>query len=155
MLASSARPTPKWGWQTELVEPSPANRNSNAQPLPPVLKAPTAVATPVLPAEPTVSGPPVHPLSAVVLAAVDGLWGLADWAVVDWVITIPLSFVSVAVPTFCVQKFLRKDTTGRAVAVALVLGVLAAVPTPITGTPIGLAILGWAGINRFRGKDRG
>ena len=43
---------------------------------------------------------PVHPLSAILLMAVDNLWMLADWSAMAWLFTIPLSFVTVAVPTF-------------------------------------------------------
>ncbi|MCB1127038.1 MAG: hypothetical protein KDM81_11110 [Verrucomicrobiae bacterium] len=39
-------------------------------------------------------GPPVHPLSAAVLLAVDNLWNPTDWAVATWLVTIPASFIS-------------------------------------------------------------
>jgi hypothetical protein len=154
MLQQPARTTRTSSWQGALVDSPPTNHTGNAQPLPPVLKVQPVAPVQVLPAEPTPARFPVHPLSAALLAAVDGLWGMADWVVVDWIVTIPLSFVSVAVPTFCVQKFIRKDSTGHAVAVALLLGVLAAIPTPIIGTPVGLAILGAAGVRRFWGQGR-
>ncbi|MBA4148885.1 MAG: hypothetical protein H0X66_12285 [Verrucomicrobia bacterium] len=95
---------------------------------------------------------PIHPLAAVMLLVIDNLWNLADWAALLWTITIPLSFLSVFVPTFLVQRFLKNDAVGRALALAVVLGVLAAVPTSITGTPAGLALLAWAGLNRLTGK---
>src|SRR4051794_6023641 len=56
-----------------------------------------------------VEAPPIHGLSALVLVAVDNLWNLADWAVVDWIFTIPLSFITVFVPVFLLQKYLKKD----------------------------------------------
>jgi hypothetical protein len=97
-------------------------------------------------------GAPVHPLAALLLLGVDNLWNLADWAVIDWFITIPLSFLTVFVPTFLVQKFVRRDPAGRAFVLAFVLGAVAAVPTSITGTPVGLALLAWFGIDKLIGR---
>jgi len=96
--------------------------------------------------------PPIHPLSAVLLLVVDNLWNLADWLVLDWFITIPLSFVTVAVPVFFIQRAFRKDPFIRAFAYALLLGTIAAVPTSVTGTPVGLALLAWAGIGKWSGR---
>ena len=96
--------------------------------------------------------PPIHALSALILVAVDNLWNLADWMVIDWVVTIPLSFVTVAVPVFLIQKFLKKDSVGRALSFAALLGALAAVPTSITGTPVGLALLAWTGLGKLFGR---
>ena len=126
---------------------------------PPKINSPEAHAVPieVLPPEPvapTTPGhsPPIHALSALVLVAVDNLWNLAEWAVVDWVVTIPLSFITVFVPVFLLQRYLKHDSNGRAVAFASLLGVLAAIPTSITGTPIGLALLAWTGLSKLFGK---
>jgi hypothetical protein len=94
--------------------------------------------------------PLIHPVSAILLVAVDSLWTLADWAAVAWMITIPLSFLAVALPTFFVQKFLKKDPIGKSMAVASLLGVLAAIPTPITGTIVGAIALGLAGLRSLR-----
>ncbi len=101
----------------------------------------------------TSSGPPIHALSALILVAVDNLWNLAEWAVVDWIVTIPLSFVTVFVPVFLIQKALKRDSNARALAFAILLGVLAAIPTSITGTPVGLGLLAWTGLGRLFGKS--
>lgn len=98
------------------------------------------------------SGSPIHPLAAVLLIVVDNLWNLADWIVIDWIITIPLSFITVFVPTLLIQKLLKKDRWSRALSFALLLGIVAAVPTSLTGTPVGLALLAWTGINKLIGK---
>ncbi len=90
--------------------------------------------------------PFIHALSALLLMVVDGLWTVADWAAMAWVITIPLSFLAVFVPTFLVQKMINKDTSGRAATVAMLLGVLAAVPTPIMGTAVGAFLLAVSGL---------
>jgi hypothetical protein len=86
------------------------------------------------------------------LIAVDNLWNLADWAVVDWIVTIPLSFISVFIPVYLIQKHLKKDSNGRAMAFATLLAVLAAIPTSITGTPVGFGLLAWTGLKRLLGR---
>jgi len=98
------------------------------------------------------SGAPIHPAAAILLIVVDNLWNFADWAVIAWIVTIPLSFLSVFIPTFFLQKALRKDSPGRALGYALLLGVVAAVPTSVTGTPVGLALLAWTGLARLIGR---
>lgn len=117
----------------EVLPPEPARPESAPPLLPP-------------------SGPPIHALSALVLVAVDNLWNLAEWAVVDWIITIPLSFITVFVPVFLIQKALRRDSNLRAMAFATLLAVLAAIPTSITGTPVGLGLLAWSGLGRLLGR---
>jgi hypothetical protein len=89
--------------------------------------------------------PSIHPLSALLMIAIDNLWMLADWAAFAWIFTIPLSFLAVGIPSYLIQRHYRGDTAGRAMAIASLLGVLAAIPTPITGTAVGLAVLGYAG----------
>ena len=93
---------------------------------------------------------PFHPLSATLLLVVDNLWNLEDWLVVTWIFTIPLSFVSVFVPVLCIQRFISRDPWSTTVKKALFLGIVAAVPTSITGTPVGLALLAWAGLSGIR-----
>jgi hypothetical protein len=94
----------------------------------------------------------IHPVAALLLMVIDALWSLADWAALAWGVTIPLSFFVVAVPTFFVQKSLNRDTGGRALAVAGLLGALAAVPTPVMGTVIGAIALALAGLRSFPWK---
>jgi hypothetical protein len=115
---------------------------------PPILKTDSPETTAQTPAQP--AAPPFHPLSAGLLVAVDNLWNLADWAVVTWWMTVPLSFLSVFLPTLWLQRQLRKDRWGMALAKALVLGLVAAIPTSLTGTPVGMALLAWAGVDRWR-----
>jgi hypothetical protein len=95
---------------------------------------------------------PVHPLAAVLLLAVDNLWMLADWNAITWIVTIPLSFLTVAVPTFLIQKLVKRDSFFRAARLGLLLGTIAAVPTSLFGTPVGLALLAWTGLNRLVGR---
>src|ERR1043166_615292 len=103
----------------------------------PAKSPPLEVLPPELPRPGTAAraadGPPIHALSALVLLAVDNLWNLAEWVVLDWIITVPLSFVTVFVPVF--------------------LGVLAAIPASVTGTPVGIALLAWTGFSKLLGKS--
>jgi hypothetical protein len=126
-------------------------------PVPPRLSQPPAVVEPVVRAtriepDPVASRVPVHPLSAVMLIGVDNLWNLADWAVIGWPISIPLSFLMVAAPVFVLQKVVRRDAFGKALGLSLLLGAIAAIPTSVFGTPVGLALLAWTGIDRLIGR---
>lgn len=87
--------------------------------------------------------PLFHPASAMVLVGVDALWMLADWAAPLWFLLIPLCFLVCSIPVFLIQKLAHREPFLRAAGVALLCGVLAAVPFPVTGTIVGLAILAW------------
>lgn len=89
---------------------------------------------------------PFHAQAAVLLLVVDNLWNLADWTAILYVITVPICFLCVAVPTFFIQRNKHGDSVGKAMLKALFLGLVAAVPFSVTGTPVGLALLAWAGI---------
>lgn len=105
-------------------------------------------------ARPVVEGPPIHALSALILVVVDSLWLLPEMLAPElWILTIPLCFAAVSVPVYFIQKFLRKDSNGRALAFAMLLGVVGAVPMSITGTPVGVALLAWSGLSKLLGKQ--
>jgi len=101
------------------------------------------------PAEPVHDNRPIHALSALVLVAVDSLWAIFEFAPPLWLVTIPLCFVAVFMPTFLIQRYLKGDSNGRAAAFATLLAVLAAIPTPVTGTPVGLGLLAWSGLGKL------
>lgn len=90
-----------------------------------------------------------HPAAAALLVLVDNLWMLPEFAVVTWWLTIPLSFLSVFSVTLFIQRALGRNPWMVAIAKALFFGVVAAVPLSVTGTPIGLALLAWAGVKRL------
>jgi len=113
----------------------------------PPLSVPAA--QPVAPAE----GSPIHSLSALILVAVDSLWAVFDWMPPVWIVAIPGCFAAVFIPTFLIQKYLKHDPNSRALTFATILAVLAAIPTPITGTPIGLGLLAWTGLGKLFGKS--
>lgn len=119
----------------------------------PARLAPVEVLPPQPEQTPAAEAAPIHALSALILVAVDSLWALFDFAPPIWPLAIPGCFVAVFVPAFLIQKHLRKDSNGRAVTFATALAVLAAIPTPITGTPVGLALLAWTGLGRLFGRS--
>ncbi len=96
--------------------------------------------------------PPVHPLAALILLAVDNLWSLAEWAVVSWAITIPAAFVSVFVPTYLLHRRRLGQSRARALGWATLLGGIAAVPFSVGGTALGAGLLAWLGITRLAGR---
>ncbi|HAB15145.1 MAG TPA: hypothetical protein PLX89_13220 [Verrucomicrobiota bacterium] len=88
-----------------------------------------------------------HPLAALTLIVFDNLWNFPEFAAPYLLIlTIPFSFLSVLVAVYLIQRRQNGDTRGTAFGKAFLLAVLAAIPTSITGTPVGLALLAWAGI---------
>ncbi len=98
---------------------------------------------------------PFHPAASGLLVVVDTLWNFADFAVIDWFLTIPASFASVFGPVYWIQRRKHHDAVPVALAKALFLGVVAAVPFSVTGTPVGLALLAWAGIKHpWKPSDR-
>ena len=100
------------------------------------------------PVAPKLEGPLIHPLSAVCMVVVDLVWTIPE--VAGFVLpVIFLSLITVGGITFLIQKFVRGDGNGRAAAISLLLAVLAAVPTPITGTAAGILVLGMAGFHQL------
>lgn len=123
----------------------------------PVKEAPLEVLPPLTaqaapPAAPG-DGRPIHALSALILVAVDSLWIPGEFLMPAWIVAIPACFVAVFVPTFLIQKHLKNDSNGRAMTFATILAVLAAIPTPITGTPVGLGLLAWTGLGKLFGRS--
>jgi hypothetical protein len=114
--------------------------------LPPLAQPPVQ---PVAPAERS----PIHSLSALILVAVDSLWAIFDWVPPVWIAAIPACFAAVFVPTYLIQRHLKQDSKSRAVTFATILAVLAAIPTPITGTPVGLGLLAWTGLGKLLSKS--
>lgn len=105
-------------------------------------------------ARPAGDKPPVHPLAALILLAVDNLWNLAEWAVVTWVVTIPAAFLSVFVPTLLLHRRSLGQSKAKALAWATLLGLIAAVPFSVGGTAIGAGLLAWLGIQRLGHKPQ-
>lgn len=88
-----------------------------------------------------------HPLAALALVIVDTLWSLPEFANPALIaFTVPLAFVTVFLSVFLAQRRHNGDARLSALWKGILLGLLAAIPTFITGTPVGLALLAWAGI---------
>jgi len=100
----------------------------------------------------TFPGRPIHALSALIMVAVDSLWAIFEWLPPVWIFAIPACFVAVFVPAYFIQRHLKQDTLGRAMAFATLLAVLAAVPIPVMSTPVGLGLLAWTGLGKLFGR---
>jgi hypothetical protein len=98
-------------------------------------------------------GPPIHALAALILVAVDSLWAVFDWLPPVWIVAVPACFLAVFVPTYLIQRHLKQDSRGRALTFAMILGVLAGIPTFVTGTPVGLGLLAWTGLGKLLGRS--
>jgi hypothetical protein len=119
-------------------------RQIEVEVLPPETPPPKSSALP--------EGPPIHSLSALILVAIDSLWAIFDWVPPVWIVAIPFCFAATFVPVYLIQRHLKKDSAARALTFATLLAILAAIPTPITGTPIGLGLLAWTGLGKLLGK---
>jgi len=97
----------------------------------------------------SIPAPPIHPLAAFAIIALDGIFGTFE--ILDPLL---LVFACVAVgvlgfsATVMVQRFLAKDDWGASLAKGLVMGIVAGVPYPIAGTVVGVPLLIWAGLQR-------
>ena len=122
----------------------------------PVKVAPLEVLPPVVaqaaPGAASSDGQPIHALSALILVAVDSLWIPGEFLMPAWIVAIPACFAAVFVPTYLIQRHLKNDSKARALTFATMLAVLAAIPTPITGTLVGLGLLAWTGLGKILGR---
>ena len=93
---------------------------------------------------------PIHPLAALTTIVLDNLFTLPEIAGPEvWIITIPLIGGLGFVATTLVQRYLAKDSWGEAIAKGVVMGIIAGVPTSVTGTTVGVVLLSWAGANKW------
>jgi hypothetical protein len=76
-----------------------------------------------------------NPWSAALLLAVDNLWALPDFAVTALAVTVPVCFLMVFSGVFFIQRRQQTGSVSIAPAKALVLAVIAAMPTSITAPP--------------------
>lgn len=106
--------------------------------------------------KPQIPEAPYHPLSAIAIAVLDGLWSVPELTATVSIAGLPAlpvlvasAAVSAAVAVGLVQKYVAKEETGSAVAKGVVAGILAGVPYPVAGTGAGLALLAWSGANKL------
>ena len=94
--------------------------------------------------------PPLHPLAALAIIALDGISGTIE--ILDPFVLV-VSCVGVGLLGFAsttlVQRHLANEGWGAAIAKGLVMGILAGVPYPVLGTAIGTPLLIWAGVHRW------
>ena len=110
--------------------------------------------TPPLPLLPAPRHPvppaPIHPLAALATIVLDNLFTIPEIAGPEvWIVSIPIIGGLGFAATTLVQHYLSKDSWGEAVAKGLVMGIIAGVPTSITGTAVGGILLGWAGLHEW------
>jgi hypothetical protein len=92
---------------------------------------------------------PIHPMAALATIVLDNVFGWVDilpGALLGTSLLVGgLGFLS----TLFVQRFLARDRWGESLAKGLVMGIIAGVPFQVTGTAIGVILLGWAGLNQW------
>ena len=106
---------------------------------------------PLLP-EPRRSFPPapIHPLAALATIVLDNLFTIPEVAGPEvWIFTVPLVGGIGLLTTMMVQHYLAKDSWGASFAKGLVMGIIAGVPFPVTGTAVGGVLLAWAGLHEW------
>jgi hypothetical protein len=88
-------------------------------------------------------------LAALTIIVLDNVFGWIDLvpgAILGTSLLVGgLGFLS----TLFVQRYLAKDDWGASVAKGLVMGIIAGVPFPVTGTAVGAILLGWAGASQW------
>jgi len=93
---------------------------------------------------------PIHPLAALVTVVLDNVFGVFE--ILDPLIILVTSVIVGTlgtVSTMLVQRYLAKDEWGPAIAKGLVMGIIAGVPFPVTGTAVGLPLLAWSGLHKW------
>ncbi len=93
---------------------------------------------------------PVHPLAALTTIVLDNVFGVVE--LVDPLAILVTSFAVGAVGTLAtmfVQRYMAKDSWGKAIAKGLVMGIIAGVPYQVTGTAVGIPLLAWAGLHQW------
>ena len=97
----------------------------------------------------------MHGFSGALLFLVDNaLFGANVVSLgVGTLLTCSIAFVFTGIGVFLVQKYMSEDDTGLALTKGFVVGVLAGVPTSITGSVGAIYIMGAAGFRAIRGKN--
>ena len=93
----------------------------------------------------------LHPASGLLILAVDWLFFAPEamTAEVAAIVTCPLAFLITTAGVFWIQRRKSGDSLGAAMAKALLGGVLAGLPTPISGTIFGTLVLVLSGLSSW------
>ncbi len=109
---------------------------------------------PLLPAPQSRIPPaPIHPLAALATIVLDNIFGLPE--LFETIAPPALILTSIGIglvggiTTMFVQHYLSKESWGASIAKGLVMGVIAGVPYSVTGTAVGIPLLGWAGLHEW------
>jgi hypothetical protein len=94
-------------------------------------------------------------MSGLLILGVDWLFFAPEAASAQTalIVTVPLAFLLAGTGTFWIQRRRNGDTRRAALLKALVGGVLAAVPTPISGTIFGTLVLVLSGLSSWNQRD--
>ena len=82
--------------------------------------------------------------------ALDNLFGVVE--IVDPLVILVTSLLVTMLGTLSttlIQRYLRRDGWGKAVAKGLAMGIIAGVPFSVTGTALGVPLLAWAGLHEW------
>jgi len=95
---------------------------------------------------------PIHPLSALVTIALDGIWKMTEIGTTTTVVGLPLipvviitSGITCFITVALIEHFVSHKGWGESCALGTAMGILAAVPYFFTGTIAGAILLAWAG----------
>ena len=93
----------------------------------------------------------LHPASGLLILAVDWFFFAPEAMTAEAaaIITSPLAFVIVTAGVFWIQRQRNGDTFGSAAFKALLGGILAGIPTPISGTIFGTLVLVLSGLSSW------
>ena len=93
----------------------------------------------------------LHPASGLLILAVDWFFFAPEFmtAEIAAIITSPLAFIITTAGVFWIQRRRNGDSFGGALLKALLGGVLAGIPTPISGTIFGTLVLALSGLRSW------
>ncbi len=93
---------------------------------------------------------PVHPLAALATLVLDNVFGVVEIADPFLLLITGLSVgvIGTLAVTF-VQRYMAREGWGVSIAKGLVMGIIAGVPYPVSGTAVGVVLLGWAGAHEW------
>jgi hypothetical protein len=93
----------------------------------------------------------LHPASGLLILAVDWFFFAPEIVTAEAaaIVTAPLAFLITTAGVFWIQRKRNGDTFGSAALKALLGGILAGIPTPISGTIFGTLVLVLSGLSSW------
>jgi Na+-driven multidrug efflux pump len=97
---------------------------------------------------PVVPPAPIHPYSAIVTLLMDNVVGALEVADPFLLVVscVGLGLLTTFVVT-TIQQQTAHDSFGDAIGKGLLMGVIAGIPFSVAGTAVGVALIGWSGLN--------